>query len=476
MPKKIVIDENEKINLRDVMKEQGKIISTYSKEELRTYLKSIGKNEKSLRKLSRYLYYRSHIYYRLVQFYSNMFDLRCRKVVPRYDLVKTLDGNKMLKEYQNTLKSLDNMNLQDNMIEVITRCFTEDICYAFFFSDDDGSFFYILDPDMCKIDSRYMTGDFGFAIDMSKWSNAAKQEQMLMIGEPLISMYEEYEKTNIKWQHCPDKYAACFKFRTDDWETIIPPFLSLFIGLINLEDLEDVQAIADAQQIYKLIYLPMETLNNADGENQWKITPDTLLEYFYSFMAEALPDYTSAAVIPGEELKVIDFNNNAAEDNNRVSKSQTTILDTSGGGMVLNTSRITTQAGFQAALKCETEFAISTLLPQFNAFTNRMLTQRMGKNHAKVEYFEVSVYTKDEVRKSLLESCQYSYSNKIAYNTFNGISEIETLAMNFLEEDVLKLHEKMKYPLSSSFTQTGDTEPNTGQGAPEKDVDDLLAT
>ena len=254
MPKKIVIDENEKINLRDVMKEQGKIISTYSKEELRTYLKSIGKNEKSLRKLSRYLYYRSHIYYRLVQFYSNMFDLRCRKVVPRYDLVKAPDGNKMLKEYQNTLKSLDNMNLQDNMIEPITRCFIEDVCYAFFFSDDDGSFFYILDPDMCKIDSRYMTGDFGFAIDMSKWSNAAKQEQMLMIGEPLISMYKEYEKTNIKWQHCPDKYAACFKFRTDDWETIIPPFLSLFIGLINLEDLEDVQAIADAQQIYKLIY------------------------------------------------------------------------------------------------------------------------------------------------------------------------------------------------------------------------------
>lgn len=474
MPKKTIVD-SDKINLRDVNKSAGKIISTYSKEDLRRFIKSIGNSEKNLRQLSRYLYYRSHVYFRLVEFYSKMFDLRCRSVVPRYDLLKEYDHKKMLKEYQNTLDALDNMNLQDNMVKVITRCFIEDVCYALFYSDDVGSFFYILDADMCKIDSQYETGDYGFAIDMSKWSTPTKQSQMEMLGEPLISMYKEYEKTNVKWQHCPDKYAACFKFRTDDWETVIPPFLSLFMSLINLEDLADVQAIADEQQIYKLLYLPMETLNSANGVDQWKITPETVLEYFYTFMAEALPEYVSATVIPGDELKVIDFNDNAAEDTNRVEKAQTTVLDTSGGGMVLNTSRITTQAGFQAALKCETEFAISTLLPQFNAFTNRMLIQRLGKNYySQVKYCEISVYTRDDYRKSILESCQYSLPNKLLYNTLLGISEKDTLAMNYLEEDVLELHNKFKYPLNSSFTQTTDTDPVTG-GAPEKDVDDLIS-
>lgn len=470
MPKKVVQTENGQLHLRDVMKSQAKTIPTYSKKDLRSYIKNIGNSEKNLRALSRYLFYRSTLYFRLVNFYSNMFDLRCRKVIPRYDMTKNNDKAKMLREYQNTLDNLDNMNLQNNMIEVIEKCFVEDVCYALFFSDADGSFFYVLDADMCKIDSRYMTGDFGFAIDMSRWSNKSKQEQLEWIGEPLTTMYAEYEKTGVKWQHCPDKYAACFKFRTDDWETVIPPFLALFMSLINLEDLEDVQAIADAQQIYKLIYLPLETLNSANTMNQWKIDPDDVLAYFARFVDE-LPENISAAVTAGK-LETIDFKNDAAEDNNRVSQSQTTILDTSGGGMVLNTSRITTQAGFQAALKCETEFAVSTLIPQFNGFTNRMLAQRLGKNRCKVEYFELSVYTKDEFKKDLLESCQYSFSNKLAYNTLNGISEKETIAMNFLEEEVLGLHDIMKYPLNSSYTQSGIADEG---GAPEKDVNDLIS-
>ena len=57
-----------------------------------------------------------------------------------------------------------------------------------------------------------------------------------------------------------------------------------------------------------------------------------------------------------------------------------------------------------------------------------------ASNPCRVEYFEVSTYTKDDMRKALLESCQYSFANRLAYNTFLGISEKTTLAMNYLEE------------------------------------------
>ena len=40
------------------------------------------------------------------------------------------------------------------------------------------------------------------------------------------------------------------------------------------------------------------------------------------------------------------------------------------------------------------------------------------------------------------------------------------MAQNYFEEDVLKLHEKMIYPLSSSFTQPS-------EGAPVKDDDEI---
>ena len=55
-------------SLRDVKRTSNKTISTFSKETLRTYLQNISSNEVNLRNLSRYLYYRSHTYFRLVNF------------------------------------------------------------------------------------------------------------------------------------------------------------------------------------------------------------------------------------------------------------------------------------------------------------------------------------------------------------------------------------------------------------------------
>jgi len=440
--------------LKDTTRSDNISVSAFNKENLISYMSNIGSNERNLRSVSQYLYYRSHIYMRLVHFYADMFDLRCRLVVPKYDLTKSQNASTFLKNYNSTIDLLDRFNLHNNMNEVLKKCLVQDVYYGLFYHDDTGAFFYTLDPDYCKIDSRYMTGDFGFAMDMTYWRSAARQAELDWLGEPLVSMYREYERTGVKWVHCDDEYAACFKFRVDDWQLVIPPFLSLFINLINLEDLADVQAVADAQQIYKLIYLPMEVLSGTKQSDDFEISPDLMLEYFNKMLDQALPDYVSAAMVPGNKLDYIDFSDNAAKDTDRVQEASTTILNTSGGGMVLNTSKITTQAGFQAALKCETEFVLSPLLPQIDAFTNRMLIQELGDKAAKVRHFEVSVYTKDDFRKSMLESCQYSYSNKLAYNTLLGISEKETIAMQYLEEEVLKLHDIMKYPLSSSFTQS----------------------
>jgi hypothetical protein len=304
-------------------------------------------------------------------------------------------------------------------------------------------------------------------MNMTYWRSASRQQELEWIGEPLTSMYAEYESTGERWIHCDDSYAACFKYRSDDWNVCIPPFLALFMSFINLEDLEDVQAIADEQQIFKLIYLPMKVLSGTKQSDDFEISPDLMLRYFDRMVEEALPDYVSAAPIPGDKLDYIDFSDNAANDTNRVSKATAALLDISGGGMILNTSRITTQAGFKAALMCETEIGVSTLLPQINAFANRMLKMELGDKAAKVEHFELSVYTKDDFASKLLESCQYSYSNKLAYNTLLGISEKETITMNYLEEEVLGLHNIMKYPLASSYTQSNDV------GRPESDDDEL---
>lgn len=464
--------------LRDLNKITAVNIRAINKEELKQWIRNVGGNEKNLRNTARYLYYRSNIFYRLVNWYATMFTLDCRKVTPMFDIAdepNDTTAKNLLKSYSNTLNALETLNLQGNMVEVLITVFREDVYYGIILKDKEGSFFYQLDPDECVIDGKYYTGCYGFSVDMSKWRNSQKQKIIELIGSPLKEMYNEYLKDPTqKYVHCPAEYSVCFKFRVDTYNMNVPPFLPLFLQLAGLEDLVDIQAEADALSIYKLIYMPMEVLNGASIADDFAISPDLSLEYLQRMIdANQIPENVSVGAIPGKELKTIDFEKSVDKDTNSVEISSNQILQTSGGGAVINANNITSTAAFNAWLKAETEFAISPLIPQIDGFCNLQLSY-MVKKPCKVKHFECSTYTRDDMAKSMLESCQYGYSNRLAYGTLIGVSEKEQLAQIYLETEVLKLQDKMIYPLSSSFTTANDGyTPETGQGAPEKDPSEL---
>ena len=455
--------------LRDVTKTGTKTISAFNKDSLRSYLQNIGTNEKNLRNLSRYLYYRSPVYHRLIMYNANMFCLNAREVVPNYDLTGNNDTTKTLKDWYDTLVILEKMNLQYEMLKAYTVCFREDVFYGCVYYDDESMFILPLDPDYCKISGYYNTGDFSFDMDMSYFRS--KQELLEYWGEPFQSMYKAYESegNSGKWQPMPDENAICLKARAEDWETIVPLFSGLFNALINLIDLEDIQAIADEQQIYKLVWLEMETLTGSEVPDDWKVNPQIMIEYFNRLLEEALPSYTSGAIVPGK-LNTISFNNDQATDTSKIAKATETVLNTSGGAQILNSSTISGTTAFEAAVRSDTEFAISMLLPQTQSWLNRWLSYQLS-TPAKVKFFEVSAYTIEAFKKSITTTAaQYGMSGKLVLNNLNGFSELDTVALNFLEENCLQLSKKF-VPLQSANTQSGSSDSSVG--APEKDSDEL---
>ncbi len=452
--------------LRDVTKTSTTTISSFTKESLRTYLTNISSNEKNLRNLSRYLYYRCHPYYRLVAYNANMFCLDARSVIPNYDLINDNDNDSILSSYQDTINILDKLHLQYEFLKIYMICFREDVFYGCALYDEDkGLWILPLDPDYCKISGAYATGDFSFNMDMTYFRS--KQTTLEIWGEPFTTMYNDYQSSSEKWQPMPDEYAVCLKTRAEDWETVIPPFSGLLSGIINLIDLDDLQSIADKQDIYKMIWLELETITNSDMADDWKISPDIVIEYFNRMINEALPDYTSAAIIPGK-IDQISFNNDKATDTNKIAKSTETLFNTSGGAQILNSSTISGTTAFTAAIQSDTEMAISMLLPQTQAWVQRFISYHIT-NPAKVKFFEVSAYTKEAFKESMLKGAQNGLPTKLSYNTLNQFSEKDTLSLNYLEEEVLQLSQKL-VPISTSYTQSGSSD--TG-GAPEKDTTEL---
>lgn len=458
--------------IADPNKNNGKkTVSKYDRETIRRYLQNPGSSMSGLRKASRYYYYASQIYKRLINFYVGMWQLQCRQIVPPYSLIKEMNPEKTKKIYENTVNQMEIYNVQNIFGEVATRAYLEDVVYAVFVRDNVGAFFYILDPDDCIIDSQYTEGGYGFSINASVYTSGSKGRLAEWFGEPFTSILDEYKKTKEKYIHVDDKYGAAFKFDISDITTPVVPFSGILQELATMGDIEDNQALLDSEAVYKLLAVPLETLNSANHSDEFKVSPQMMAKYL-EVLNLLLPAYTSSALIPGGITKenVIDFSTTSADqDVDRIENNQKNLLNTSGGGVLLGSSNVKLSAEFLAWLKMESQFAIGSLLPQIEGHINRFLSYDVSGEKCKVKFFPVTIYTKDDLAEKLMTSCQYSFSNRLAYNTFLGISEKTTLAMEYLESNVLNLTDLMNHPLASSYTQSSNDE----GGRPETPDDEL---
>ena len=398
-----------------------------------------------------------------------MFRLDARSVIPPFSLTEENDKDSILESYQSTLEILEKMNLQYEFLKVYCNCLIQDVFYGVVYFDENSDqktsmFFLPLPADYCRIQGIFPNGNFAFAMDMSYFKR--NKELLEIWGEPFTSMQKEYEKTGVKYVLCPQEYSVCLKFRAEDTEMILPPFAGLFSALLGLQELEDIQAIASEQEIYKLLVATIPLINGADNPDEFAVNPQLAVDYFNK-LVDALPNYTDAIITP-IPIDYVSFNNDTvASDVTKVQNATKTVLNTAGGSQVLNSATINNSSSAEAALKLDTEFAISSLLPQTEMWVNYFISLYVN-NASRVKFFEVSTYTAKQFRQELLENASNGLPNKLAIASMSGFSELDTLSLNFLEEEILGLKNKL-VPLSTSYTQSG----NDKSGTTEKDADQL---
>ena len=438
----------EALQYLDPTRTNTRTFSTFSKENLRTYMQNPLAQYKNLRNLSRYLYYRSQIYRRIINYNATMIDTNYRSVIPQIDLIKGMDAQKALKSYYDTLVILDKMNLASEMLKAYTTCWIEDAFFGvYYFEPDEGGFVLQLDPDYCQITSIYPTGDFGFDFDMTYFRSHA--EQLELWGEPFTSMYRAYENdsTNGRWQQVPDEYCICFKINTTEPTIPTPPYITLFDSIINLEDLKEITTVADEADIYKLLVAKIPLLDS-ENVDDFAVDPDTAIAY-YQKMIEALPDYVNAILSP-IDVDAITFEGDKANDVNKVENASKNILKTSGHSILAEATGTT---AVTAAIKADEDYAISSLLVQTQAWVNRFMSYQLS-DPAKVKFLEVTKYTKEAFKDSLIKDMNYGAPFITTLGVLNGYSELDMISMANIN-NALGLDELFK-PLATASTRSAE--------------------
>lgn len=464
------------LSLIDLTQNKNVTYTTYSRDSLRNYLKNPASegNQKSLRKLSNYLYTVSHVYRRLINFKAYQPQLKSWTVYPDIPLTEEPDVDSILQNYDRVTKYVRNMDMKSQILKCMLQAWKNDVVYGFCYGDPEkeGEFFiHLLDPDYCKISSQqYYKGVLNFAFDFSFFTGT--NEYYLDVYDPIFKkMYNKYDKDkNLRWQELPIENTFCLKINTDNLDYPIPPLSGLFDSVINLVDLQAVQDLKDELDAYKLLYAKIDTISGSKEVDDFEIDLD-LAYAFYEKMQGMLPPGINIALSP-MKLDTIDFDGNGANDVNVISKAYENIIN-ANGGIVLNQNKITNSASFKLALQFDSMDAMAPV-EQINAWVNLWIKNHLGETGMVVEYSDVSPYFTNDKIDQLLKLAQYGLPVKLELASLTNANPVRERGMSFMEEALGLGDTQWNKPLVSSNVQSGNLENGDGsEGRKTKDDEPL---
>lgn len=456
---------NAALQISDLTKTETRTYTTFSKETLRTYMKNPKANEDNLRALSQFLYRMCFPYRRIIQYYANMIDLNSYTIMPTFDYKKTNNTDQSLKQYYETAKMMEVMNLPLQLMQLLIIAWREDAAFGYIYAQDDDFFILPMDGKYCRISSINPDGTLNYAWDFSYFRSNPKYLEYW--DKEFETKYNAFIKDpNLRWQELDPNKTICLKVNFDDKTLILSPFANCFEAIIDLIDLQSVQAVNDELATYKLLVAELDTFNNSDTPDDFKVDLDTAIE-FYNRLAESLPAGVSSAISP---LKItpVSFKDDQTEEVNRVSSSMSNLFKNVGVTQILDSTRISGSTAFEASILADTLTATRVLLPQIEAWCNRYLTTVISKP-AEVKFIEVTPYTKAKKINELKDAATLGIPVKLPLAVLQGFTPLEIASMQSIEEG-LGVFTEWK-PMQSSYTSNIDGDPTDKGGRPEIDTD-----
>lgn len=467
---------SEALQLIDLTKNTTKSYTTYNKESLRTYLKNplSDSNSKNLRKLSQYLYTLSPQYRRIIQYFAQQIDARFYTVIPNVSLTEDNDAEKILQNYEETLKWIEKMNLPNWIYNALITCWREDLYVAYVYFDessdrDVNSFVPLqLDLDYCKISSLNYDGTISIAFDFSFFDKSDNKIFLDYWDKEFTTGYNAYQKdSNMRWQELDVDRTIVLKANADLLDRVIPPFSGLFSSLIDLNDLQEITAVKDKMSIYKLLVAKIDTIPGSDEVNDFAIDLETAVS-FYNKMLSNIPEQIGVVLSP-MEITPINFEKSDTDDVNQISKANSNLWEAASVSQLFDNNKLTGSTAVTAAMRFDGLTAMKPLLQQIEARVNRFIDYFVPDNGMRVKYMPITPYFQDEAIKQVKEACSLGLPMKTQYAALMGMSPLDMNSMAYLENEVLQLHDKF-IPLESTYTQAGGSD--TG-GAPEKPENEL---
>ena len=432
----------------------------------------VNKDLPTLRQISNYFYRTNGIYFRICNYFAQMYRYDWYIVDEIYD--DKADLQKINKEFKRALNFLDNSYIRKTCMDIALSVIKDGAYYGCIIPSTSGIIFQALPVDYCR--SRYNVGhvpiiELNMKFFDDKFSDDAYRMRVLkMFPEDIQKGYALYRQNKLPPDHMGDTAGVWYALnkgtaiKFDFGNGDVPIFASAIPALLDLDAAQELDRRKQMQKLLKIVVQKLPLDKNGDLIFDIDEAQD-IHKNAVAMLSNAIGVDVLTTFADIDSIDISDKNTTTTNDElEKVERSLYNAFGTSQNIFNASGNMATTNSILNDEAMCR------TLLLQFSAFYDQV-TQLMSSNPKKWKFrlymLETTQYNYKELSKMYKEQTQLGYS-KMLPQVALGQSQSFIINSCKFENEVLKLHEIMIPPLMSSTMSSEDVLGRTGNSDQNK--------
>ena len=430
----------------DSVRDRMSKLKDYTPEEVASIITSGSLTEQQ--KLSRNYFNRDGYYKQIIIYYATLLKYM-GLLIPNPSTGKNLSTSHIQKRYYNALDYVERMQLPVLLTNIAQRALV-DGCYYGIKVEADKNSFQLIDLPAGYACSRFkdIYGNDVVEFDVSYFGTITDKEQRnaALAAYPKIvsKAWSELSKgkRKSKWLIIPKELGVCFPFFDGR-----PLFLNVIPATIEYDDAVAAQRERDAEEIRKIIVQKIPHLS--DGRLLFE--PDEAEEIHYGTVGMMKGNKNVSVLTSYGEVDAITSSAHSDKSDNTLTRMEQNIYAQAGvtGQIFASTGSSSLETSLNNDLAL-----MMYLANKFSLFITNTLNDTFSNGNISFKYqiMPITYYNASAYTDSAFKLVGSGYSALLPALAL-GLSQRDIVNIKDLENDVLKLGDKLK-PLSTSYTQS----------------------
>lgn len=421
----------------------------YKPEEIDNIINSGSVEEQQ--QLSRAFFEHKGLYRRIIFYYATLLTYQ-GLLIPNPAFGKKLSTPHIAKRYYSAIDYVDKLNLQEVLTRITIKALVDGQYYGIINSLTKDEFvMFDLPTSYCRSRFKDFHGNDIVEFNVT-YFNSIVDEDLRKVAlstypEIIRKYYNKYIRSGnnlTAWVRLPAEIGICFSL----FETGGPFFLDVIPATIQYEDAVDTERERELEEIRKIIVQKIPHLN--DG--QLVFEPEEALEMHRGAVNMMHGNKNLSILTTYADVEAIISRTTAENVSTSLDKMLQNVYSEAGAS-----TQIFSATGSQALdTSIRNDTALMMVLgTKYSRFISYIINTLFANSNITFKYLilPITYYNQSDYIKDSFKLAQSGYSFLLPALAA-GLSQRELSSIKELENDLLKLHDKL-LPLSSAYTQSG---------------------